>query len=147
MIDVKIPAGALVLIADGRQARFLRNKGTPRQVELSLERALEIHNPPTRDQGTDRPGRYMGSDGSNRGAYEQTDWHRLAEEQFAVEIATTLHRMHQARELEDLVVIAPPRMLGSLRAAFHPQVTARVVAEVTKELTSRSLPDLEALLC
>ena len=147
MIDVKIPAGALVMIGDGKRARFLRNKGTPRHVELLLERSLEIHNPPTREQGSDRPGRYMGSDGSNRSAVEQTDWHQLAENQFAVEIATTLHRMSHAREFEDLVVIAPPRMMGSLRAAYHPEVAARVIAEVTKELTSRSVPELETLLC
>jgi protein required for attachment to host cells len=147
VIEVKIPTGALVLIGDGRRARILRNKGTPRHVELLLERSLEIHNPPTREQGSDRPGRYMGSDGSNRFAVEQTDWHQLAEEQFAVEIATTLHRMNLVRGFEELVVIAPPRMMGSLRAAFRPEVAARVVAEVTKELTSRSVKELEAILC
>ena len=147
MIDVKIPAGALVLIGDGRHARFLRNKGSPRHVDLLIERTLEIHNPPTHEQGSDRPGRYMGSDGANRSAVEQTDWHQLAEDRFAVEIAHTLHRMSLARKFDDLVVIAPPKMLGSLRAAFHPQVTARVVAEVAKDLTSRSVPELAELLC
>jgi protein required for attachment to host cells len=147
VIDARIPAGALVLVGDGRCARFLRNKGTPRHVEFLVERVLEIENPPTRDQGSDRPGRYMGSDGANRSAVEQTDWHEVAEERFAIEIADTLHRMSQARKYDNLVVIAPPRMLGSLRAAFHPQVSARVVAEVAKDLTSRSVPELETLLC
>ena len=76
---------------------------------------------------------------------EQTDWHQLAEDRFATEIAAALHRMTQERKFEKLVVIAPPRMLGSLRTALHPEVTARLVAEVAKDLTAQSLPELTEL--
>lgn len=145
--EVNIPAGALVMVGDGRRARFLRNNGTPRHVKFLVEHELEIDNPPTREQGSDRPGRFMGTDGANRSAVEQTDWHQLAEDRFAIEIAQTLRRMYQARKYENLVVIAPPKMLGSLRAAFHAEVAARVTTEVAKDLTSRSVPELETLLC
>jgi protein required for attachment to host cells len=52
---ITIPSGALVLIGDGRKALFLRNKGTPLHAELVTERVLEQRNPPTHEQGTDRP--------------------------------------------------------------------------------------------
>lgn len=145
MNETTIPAGAVVMVGDGKRARFLRNKGTVNHVEFLTLRVMEIDNPPTREQGTDRPGRTMSSDGANRSAMEQTDWHQQAEDRFAVEIAGVLHQMSQAREFEDLVVIAPPKMLGSLRAAFHRDVAERVVAEIPKDLTSRSEHELKKL--
>lgn len=146
MIDVRIPAGALVFIADGRKARLLRNKGSVRHVKLITERELEQDNPPTRQQGTDRPGRYMGADGASRSAVEQTDWHRLAKERFAAQAADMLYRMAHAHAFEHLVVVAPPKALGDLRAAFHPEVATRIVAEVAKDLTSYPVQELAKLL-
>ena len=142
MNDVYIPAGALVVVADGRRARFLRNRGTPRHVELITKHELEQENPPTHEQGTDRPGRFAGPDGFSRSAVEQTDWHRLAEERFATEIAAMLYRMAHAHAFNELIVIAPPKALGVLRAAFHPEVTTRVVAEFAKDLTALPVPEL-----
>src|SRR5262245_50540846 len=98
MNDLRIRAGALVLTADGSKARLLRNKGTAMHVELVSELELKQDNPPTREQGTDRPGRYSGTDRVSRSAVEQTDWHRLAEERFAGEIADRLYRMAHAHE-------------------------------------------------
>ena len=146
MNEVHIPSGALVLISDGKRARFLRNKGKPGRIELVTEREVEQENPATREQGTDRPGRYPGSDGVSRNAVEQTDWHQLAEERFAAEIADTLYRMGHAHEFMDLVVVAPPKTLGTLRSAFHPEVAGRVVAEVAKDLTSHSVANVAKLL-
>ena len=144
-MEVTLPAGALVMVGDGRRARFLRNSGTPRHVDLTVVRTMEIENPSTREQGSDRPGRFMGADGSNRSAVEQTDWHQQAEDRFAVEIARVLRHMRDAREFETLVVVAPPKMLGNLRAAFHPEVAARIVGEVAKDLTARPVTDLSKL--
>ncbi len=146
MTHVHIPAGALVLIADGGKARFLRNKGTPMHVELITERELKQENPPTRAQGTDRPGRYPGADGVSRSAVEQTDWHQLGEQRFARKIADMLYRMAHAHAFDNLVVVAPPKVLGNLRAAFHQEVATRVVAEVAKDLTPHAVPELAKLL-
>jgi protein required for attachment to host cells len=55
--NVHIPSNALVMIGDGRKALFLRNRGTPRHVELITEGEIAQDNPPTREQGSDRPGR------------------------------------------------------------------------------------------
>jgi protein required for attachment to host cells len=143
---VRIPTSALVLVSDGRRARFLRNRGTPAHPELVLESALDSENPPTREQGTDRPGRYLGPDGTNRSAVEQTDWHQQAEERFAAKVAGLLYRMGHAQEFHELVVVAPPKMLGDLRARLHPEVADCVVAEVAKDLTGRPATELGKLL-
>ena len=143
---ISIPAGALVLVGDGRKALFLRNKGTPLHANLVTERVLEQHNPPTREQGSDRPGRTHSSDGVSRSALEQTDWHQLAEDRFAAEIAEALYRSRHTHRFEHLIVVAPPKVLGNLRAAFHKEVASRIVAEVPKDLTARPVSELAELL-
>ena len=142
MTNVRIPAGALVLIADGTKARLLRNKGNALQVDFGTELELEQENPPTREQGTDKPGRYLAADRVSRSAVEQTDWHLQAEERFAAQMSDLLYGMAHAHKFNHLVVIAAPKVLGNLRAAFHPEVATRVLAEVAKDLTSVSTHDL-----
>jgi protein required for attachment to host cells len=146
MTAVHIPARALVLVGDGKRALFLRNRGTPRHVELIVEREMGHDDPRTRELGTDRPGRKHGSDGHSRSAIEETDRHQQAETRFAVDVAATLYDMEHAHQFEELVVVAPPRMLGDLRAALHPEVEARVIAEVPKDLVSKPVPELAKLL-
>jgi protein required for attachment to host cells len=143
---MNIPTEALVLVGDGRKALFLRNRGTQANPELVLENEIEQDNPPTREQGTDRPGRKPGSDGVSRSAIEETDLHQRAEQKFAASLAKRLYEMGHAHEYQALVVVAPPRMLGDLRAALHPEVARRVVGEVPKDLLSHSLPELTRLL-
>lgn len=136
MTNIRIPAHALVLIADGTKARLLRNTGTALHVNFVTEQQLQQENPPTRDQGTDKPGRFLGGDRVSRSAVEQTDWHRLAEERFAARVADLLYRLAHAGTFNTLIVIAPPKVLGNLRVGFHSEVATRVLAEVAKDLTS-----------
>ena len=141
-----VPHNALVLVGDGQKALFLRNKGTAHRLQLVVEQVLERDNPPTREQGTDRPGRSNASVGVARSAMEETDWHNIAEERFAGELADALYRRVHANSLEKFVVIAPPKILGNLRKAFHAEVAERVTAEIPKELTSHPVAEIERLV-
>ena len=111
----RVPHDSLVLVGDGQKALFLRNKGNALRVRLAVERILERENPPTRAQGTDRPGRAIDSLGIARSAMEEVDWHHLAKERFARELAEVLYRHAHANRFEKLVIIAPPKILGDLR--------------------------------
>lgn len=146
MHEINIPNQALVVIGDGEKALFLRNKGGPQTLKLEVENILGHDNPATHEQGTDRPGRTHASVGTARSAMEETDWHRLGEERFAAEIANTLYRLAHANKFEALVVVAPPKVLGNLRKAFHKEVLDRITGEVPKDLTSHPVPDIEKLL-
>lgn len=146
MDPVHIPTNALVLVSDGRRARLMRNQGTPRNPQLIVEHSLEQVNPPTREQGTDRPGRKHEAMGHSRSAVEQTDWHQQQEQRFAAEIAEMLYKLGHDGDYEELVVVAPPKMLGDLRAKFHPRVSDAVVAEVPRDLTTYSVPEIGKLL-
>ena len=142
----RVPHESLVLVGDGQKALFLRNKGNALRVRLAVERILERENPPTRAQGTDRPGRAIDSLGIARSAMEEVDWHHLAKERFAHELAEVLYRHAHANRFEKLVIIAPPKILGDLRRAFHPEVTERIAAEIPKELTSHPVAEIERLI-
>ena len=134
MPNSKIPHDALVLVGDGARAIFFRNNGTPLHPELAVENVFEQNNPPTREQGTDKPTR--GISGAPRSNLEQTDWHQLNEDRFASEIATTLYQLAHENRLGRLVIVAPPKILGTLRKSLHKEVLDHIEAEVPKELAS-----------
>ncbi|MGQ0685530.1 host attachment family protein [Bradyrhizobium sp.] len=144
--ELRVPHNALVLVGDGQKALFLRNRGNPQRVSLVVEEILERDNPPTRAQGTDRPGRTNASVGAARSAMEESDWHHIAKERFATELSDALYRHAHANRFDKLIVIAPPKILGDLRKAFHAEVSARIAAEVPKELTSHPVAEIERLI-
>jgi protein required for attachment to host cells len=142
----RIPHNSLILVGDGQKALFLRNRGNALRVDLVVERIFERDNPPTREQGTDRPGRATASLGVARSAKEEVDWHHLAKERFADEIAAVLYRHAHANLFDKLVIIAPPKILGNLRKAFHAEVIDRIAAEIPKELTSHPVAEIGKLI-
>ena len=80
MDKIAIPHGAVVFVGDGRKALFLRNAGDEKFPNLTTERVFNDENPPTRVQGTDRPGRAFRRAGANRrSSVETTDWHELGD--------------------------------------------------------------------
>jgi protein required for attachment to host cells len=141
-----ISHNALVLIGDGQRALFLRNRGSAQRVRLEVEQILEQDNPATREQGTDRPGRSIAGVGSARSAMEEADWHHIAKERFAGEIADALYRYAHDNRFDNLVVVAPAKILGNLRKAFHAEVRDRVKGEIAKELTSHPIAEIERLV-
>ncbi|RMF39934.1 MAG: host attachment protein [Alphaproteobacteria bacterium] len=140
-----LTGGTWVLVADGEKALFARNLTDAQNPNLQIIRHIEQDNPPTREQGTGRPGRTDIGNGL-RAAVEETDWHRLAKDRFADELADLLYRMAHRGDFERIVIVAPPRILGELRRVMHKEVTERVVAELPKELTGHPMHEIEELL-
>jgi protein required for attachment to host cells len=142
-----IPSDTLVLVGDGRKALFLRNKGGAGHPELFTETVMEQNNPATHDQGTDRPGRYSGSaNGGPKSAMEQTDFHQQAEDRFAVDIAEVLYKKSHIQDFQHLIVVAPPRALGTMRSALRKEVAQKITAEIAKDLTSHPVTEIARLL-
>src|SRR3972149_2248130 len=105
MKTVWIPHDSWILVGDGRKALMLRNSGTPQRPQFTVLDVLrDKANPPTHEQGTDRPGRAMSSKSSARSAVEQTDWHEIAEEKFALSIASRLDGAARKGEFKQLVL-------------------------------------------
>lgn len=143
MAKINLPHDAFVFVGDGRKALFLRNEGDEKFLNLKTERVLVDQNPPTREQGSDQPGRAFASVGSRRSAVEDADWHVLEEQRFAHEVAAALERIVRDRKVKALVVVAPPKTLAELRKAFHSDVKNRIVAEIDKDLTKQPVYEIE----
>ena len=135
-----------VLVADGEKALFLRNEGDADYPHLQVVRLMHEDNPPTRQQGTDRPGRSHDSTTQHRSAVQETDWHRIAKERFADEIAERLYHMAHRGDYERLVIAAPPLVLGEIRQKMHKEVADRVEAEISKTLTGHPVDKIEEIL-
>jgi protein required for attachment to host cells len=144
MTGLKIPHDAFVFVGDGRKALFLRNEGDEKFPNLKTESVFQDENPPTHEQGSDRPGRLgKALDTSQRSAVEAVDWHHIEEHRFAKKVATAMEDIMRARRVPALVVVAPPKTLADLRNAFHADIRARVIAEINKDLTKHPVGEIE----
>lgn len=144
MNKLKIPHDAFVFVGDGRKALFLRNDGDEKFPNLKTEKVFEDENPPSHEQGSERPGRVSkASQTGHRSAVETTDWHDIEEHQFARKVAAAMEEVVRTRKVKALVVVAPPRTLADLRDAFHADVKACIIAEINKDLTKHPVWDIE----
>jgi protein required for attachment to host cells len=144
---MKIEHDAWVVVADGRKALIAQNTGTLFEPKLAIRKVLEADpNPPTHEQGTDRPGRSHDRTSPGRSAVEQTDWHARAETEFVRSVAEALNDLCEKKDVRSLVLVAAPRALADLRAALSPMVRERTVSEVDKDLTKHPLPEVEKIL-
>jgi len=143
---MQIQNEALVLIADGRKLLFLRNKGDAAIPDLRVESHHEQDNPRDRDQSGDAPSRAFSSVVTARSATEETDFHQLKEDRFAVEAAEMLRKRVLADDFEQLIIAAPPGTLSELRKHYHKEVEQRLTGEVSEDLTNMPIPDIERVL-
>jgi len=135
----------LVLIANGEKALFLRNVGDAKALQLEVVRKKEQDNPPNREQAANRPGRMFDGTG-HKSKVDDTDWHQLAKDRFAGDLAEQLYSRAHEGEFQKLIVAADPSTLGELRKEWHQEVEERIIAEIDKDLTNHEIVDIEKLL-
>ncbi|WP_338049037.1 host attachment protein [Rhodoplanes elegans] len=75
-------------------------------------------------------------------------WHRPTgtnskEHRFAKRVAAAVESLIREHKARALVIVAPPRTLADLRAAFHPDVRGRIIAEIEKDLTKCPIYEIE----
>lgn len=146
MSQIKLTHGLWVVVADGEKALFLKNEGDTEYPNLTVVRELHEENPPTREQGSDRPGRFSDGPSVHRSAVADTDWHRIEKERFADEIADRLYRLAHRGDFDHLVLVAPPLVLGEMRKKLHKEVEDRIDGEVAKTLTNHPVSEIEKIL-
>lgn len=146
MDQIRLEHDMWVVVADGEKALFLRNEGDSEYPNLQVFREMTEENPPTREQGTDRPGRHYDGATVNKSGFEETDWHRLGKERFADDIAEKLYKMAHRGDFEKIILVAPPVVLGEMRKVLHKEVSDRVCGEVPKTLTNHPVSEIEKIL-
>lgn len=146
MNNLKLKRGLWIVVADGEKALFLENRGDTQYPDLQVVQEMEQANPATREQGSDRPGRYSDGPSVHRSAVEDTNWHRLGKERFADEIAERLYKLAHRGAFKEMVLIAPPQVLGDMRRKLHKEVAEKITVEISKTLTNHTIVDIENLL-
>ncbi|WP_353228694.1 host attachment protein [Novosphingobium sp.] len=120
-----IPHGTLVVLADSHDWRLLRNAGTE-AVPVLTKVPLPALNEPHHASG------HAGQ--------------RLAEASHAAAIGEWLHHQVTALQVDHLVLIAPPRVLGELRRHLPAAVERVVRKELSKDLIGRHETEIVAVL-
>lgn len=108
--------------------------------DISDGEAVMVHEdfqeiPLTSEHGSDKPGRGGFTKGceSRHSFQKRHDWHDYQKELFAKKAADYLNQPE--RKFDQLIVIAPPKILGVLRAEFSKPVTSKVIKEMSKDIT------------
>jgi protein required for attachment to host cells len=135
-----------VLVADGEKALFLRNLTDAENPNLEVIRKEEQDNPPDIEQSANRPGRMHDNGPGQRSALDDTDWHELAKERFADDLADLLYKMAHKGRFGRIVLACDSRTLGELRSKMHKEVASKVVGEIDKVLTNHPLDEIERIL-
>ena len=131
-----------IVATDGGRALIMRNDGTTAQPKLTVLRKFEQDVPPTRDLGTDKPGRTHARVGPGRASIEPTDLHQQEEDRLMAEVARSLAEDLREQKFSSLVVAAAPTSLGALRKAMTDDLRQTVVAELPKDFTNMNLEKL-----
>lgn len=128
----KIPAGTLVVVADGGQARVFRNVGDDNSLTLRQE---ELRGPPA--DGGQGPAGVMPP---------EVNVKEMGEATFAKLLATDLNDGALNHRYAHLVLVADPQTLGQIRPLLHKETLDRLVVELAKTLTNSPLADIEQAL-
>lgn len=140
----------LVLIADDEAARFIvTQKPQGRGRPLAEIASLSISQFPADDLDyADRRGRSAYGEGNT--AMQGFDPHTALSEQkrnkFASHILQALAGQWESTRPDKLVLVAPPKMLGVLRARLPAALKAALVADLAKEHINTPIDDLPDLL-
>jgi protein required for attachment to host cells len=146
MDRIALKHGLWLMVADGEKALFLKNEGDATSPSFQVVQEMEQENPPTREQGSDRPGRFNDGPSAHRSAVADTDWHKVGKMRFADEIAERLYTMAHRGDFKQILLIAPPLVLGELRKKLHQEVADKIIGEIPKTLTNHAVFDIEKLL-
>ena len=129
---MKVPHKAHVALIDGERFVLMRNMGQPFEPKLEFvsDLDLELTNFSAGVRHQDPAGQRNGS----------TDIDELAHGAAA---ADWLNKRAAQGQIDELVIAAEPKILGELRKHVKPQLQAKIVGELPKNLTSASTPEIE----
>lgn len=130
-----------VVIADGTRAKFLTKKNhnlVPIMATHHANDDVAVH----QDKGSSIPGK-VSKGMVNKGTHSyppHSDWYHFKKEMFAVKIAAILGSI--SKNYDKIILIAAPVVLGSLRQHLSPNILAKIVHEINKDLTKTPLKEV-----
>jgi len=128
----KIPADAMVVVADGESARVFRNVGTDGALSLHQQELVTAQN--------------VDDDGPSGSAPPEQSLQQTDEATFAKQLAHRLNHGALTNAYAHLVLVADPQTLGQMRPQLHKETLQRMHGELAKTLTNSSVHDIERSL-
>jgi protein required for attachment to host cells len=146
-----------IVIADGKQAFIYTPQRVEKQIPLArngkhqyytdrtswvllpvLDRPLRAESSSEYEMGRDQPGRVFESATTARHMCEpRMDVRQEVKIHLMKILAAELNKAHSKKSFDQLVLVAPSRMLGELKKQLKAAVQACVVATLPKDLTHR----------
>jgi protein required for attachment to host cells len=127
---VLIPHGTVIAVVDGEKFELHRNAGNEAAPEIAQVDAPKLH-----EHNKDSGARHISSAANPTG-------HLLDEDAHAAAVATWLNQQVVSRNIEHLIVVAPPRTLGELRRRYDSALKGVLFSELDKEMTGRTGQDI-----
>jgi len=143
MADIRVPWESWVVVCDGAKALIMQNAGDAELMNLQVRETLSQPNEPDRELGSDKPGRAHAPDGTSASAMEETSWQEQAEADFLRQIAAKLDELVHEKNANHIILVAPPKALGTLRPNLSSDVQAALSAEIPKDYTNMPVGDIE----
>lgn len=132
----------ILVVCDSQRAQFYNFSQAHNHLNLTYITGIEQDNPPSRDQGTDKPG-IVFSRAHGSGSYvAERDYHTQTSELFAQSIINIAHTMRKNNKIEGIGWIAPPRMLSMLRLHRPHELSDITFVEINKDLTKHPKDEL-----
>ena len=140
---MQLENGTWVMVMDGSKALILRNVTDGRDPNLEVVRKDENDATDSKAVSTEDP-RAEGTGDARKPTAD--DFHNTTEHGFAEEMAEWLYRAAHRNRFRKIVLVAPPKVLGTLRQKLHKEVASRVVGEVHKTLTGHPVDQIERIV-
>ncbi len=131
---MQVPQNTVIAVADGEKLSLFQNEGNGLNVKLKAIPTAEI------DSSKISSGSRHSSSAANPDDSQQQ------EDGFGNGITDMLNRQVLDGTIKNLVIIAAPRTLGEMRKGYHKQLSAVLIGEIDKDLTSHSVQDIEKAL-
>lgn len=136
-----MPARVWVMVSDMNSARIFKKDGK----QLAFLGAFEPTGTAREDLSNGSIGNVAASSGGS--LHHQYAPHMNASRHdellFTREVAGWLDDAVAKNSFDRLVLVSPPQMLGEFRRAFSKRVTARIMADMNKDLTKMPVADIQ----
>jgi protein required for attachment to host cells len=132
-----------IVMADGSRALIVTRRDVEPGFDVVSSMFSDAAHVPSRDIGSDRPGRTQESGYSGRHAIQpRHDPHQDRMTAFVDSVARYLNEASGEKKFDRLILFAADRALGRLRAGLDKATSAKVQAESPKDLTKIPLAEL-----
>ncbi|KQQ85721.1 hypothetical protein ASF65_04010 [Aureimonas sp. Leaf324] len=143
---LRIPHGALVVVADHRKALLLRNEGEVMRPALRKCRTVELPDSESSQGSEVTFGRFNKSSRTLVRDYRDANMRSEARARFARHLIEVLRDVVKTDRIEGMVIVATPHLLGEIRDRLDPHLRRIVIAEVARDLVHLPIRDIAARL-